>query len=533
MAMYNNGAPVQENITVLGGRHDGSRMYTPRGSVDLSGVNLPQLSPRASPRTVRAAWGGSEVPASPLIGRRQPSAQHGDPAAMMDAAQARVRSHSQSGLINAMNAAPPSPRPPRSHSHHDAGAAGPASMSSSQHHHHHHAPQQRVGGRGASTFRAHQVTRPQPPAARDAQDMYLLGAPEIDMVAGIRDELADAQNTIGQQAAEISRLQQQTDQDAYLSEACRSMERSYNMVKAQAMELEEERPSWQAEVDRLESQMQHVSAASAADAGRLQGQLDQAATDRAADAARFDAERRTSEDSFAKATRQLAEAAAAHQQVAKSRDALNLELEDQLVELGKARDENVSIAANATADAAAAAQTSSAIKASLDARITALEQEVKQAATRATTAESERDALKLVNEMQSGAQATALKEAGEQAAELRNLVQTRMETHAQEIAAAANSLQAVEATLAAVRASASGVAVAHAAETASKVAAAVADVSNGIKAAVEQASIALQSTAAAAADGKNAADVRGAVLDCLARNGGAGVDAVGGAGASA
>lgn len=32
LAMY-GGAPVQENITVLGGRHDGARIYTPRYAV--------------------------------------------------------------------------------------------------------------------------------------------------------------------------------------------------------------------------------------------------------------------------------------------------------------------------------------------------------------------------------------------------------------------------------------------------------------------------------------------------------------------
>eukprot|EP00729_Bicosta_minor_P003894 gene3894-9163_t len=528
--MY-GGAPVQENITVLGGRHDGARIYTPRGSVDLSGVNLPQLSPRASPRTVRAAW-GSEVQASPLIGRRQPAHQqhqHGDPPPpMMDVAPARARSHSQSGMINA----PPSPRPPRPQHHEAAGATMSSSASSSfqppppqqqQHHQHQHAPQHRVGGRGASTFRAHQLSRPQQPA-RDTQDMYLLGAPEIDMVAGIREELADAQTTIGQQAAEISRLQQQTDQDAYLSEACRSMERSYNMVKAQAMELEEERPSWQAEVDRLGSQVQQLTAASAAEAGRQQGQLEQAAADRAAEGSRFEAERRASEDALAKATQQLAEAAAAHQQVAKSRDALNLELEDRLVELGKARDENEAVAEQAKTDADAAEQVRIAEKASLDARIASLEQEVKQAASRATAAESERDALKLASEMQSSAQATALKEAGEQAAELRDLVETRVKTHAQEIAAAAASMQTAESAFAAARAAAAETAVAQAAETVSKVAAAAADASNGLKAAVEQASATLQKAIAAAAGSNMAAsDVRPAVLACLAV--GAGSDA--------
>lgn len=354
--------------------------------------------------------------------------------------------------------------------------------------------------------------------------MYLLGAPEIDMVAGIREELADAQTTIGQQAAEISRLQQQTDQDAYLSEACRSMERSYNMVKAQAMELEEERPSWQAEVDRLGSQVQQLTAASAAEAGRQQGQLEQAAADRAAEGSRFEAERRASEDALAKATQQLAEAAAAHQQVAKSRDALNLELEDRLVELGKARDENEAVAEQAKTDADAAEQVRIAEKASLDARIASLEQEVKQAASRATAAESERDALKLASEMQSSAQATALKEAGEQAAELRDLVETRVKTHAQEIAAAAASMQTAESAFAAARAAAAETAVAQAAETVSKVAAAAADASNGLKAAVEQASATLQKAIAAAAGSNMAAsDVRPAVLACLAV--GAGSDA--------
>ena len=356
--------------------------------------------------------------------------------------------------------------------------------------------------------------------------MYLLGAPEIDMVAAIRDELADAQNTIGQQAAEISRLQQQTDQDAYLSEACRSMERSYNMVKAQAMELEEERPVWQAEVDRLGSQVQKVSAASAADSERLQGQLEQAAAARAADAARFDAERRASEDAMAKAARQLAEAAAAHQQVAKSRDALNLEVEDQLVELRKAREENQSIAATAAAAAAAAAaaeHTSTASSVSLNARIASLEQEMKAALSRATAAESECGALKLATEMQSGAHATTLKEAGEQAAELRNLVQTKVERHAEEIAAAAANVHTAEAALAAERAAAADAAVASAAESTLHVATAASDASGRVKAVVEQASATLKgvtaaaaAAAAAAAGSKKPADIRVAVLECLA-----------------
>jgi chromosome segregation ATPase len=324
--------------------------------------------------------------------------------------------------------------------------------------------------------------------------MYLLGAPEIDMVAGLREELQEHVALVQQQAEEIDRLQKQTEHDAYLSEACRSMERSYNVVKAQAMELEEERPGWQAEVERLTAELQYsggAAAAAGADVDKLTAQLNVTNAAHLATNTSFEARLQASEAALAKATAQSTDANVAHHAAIKGRDALNLELEDRLVELERAKSEKSSLTVAVEQAANMAAQANVTIFA-LETKVKELEAAEVKNLTRAATAEATAETVTHAGLAKDAAQAVAMQDAANQAAELRALVETRVERQAQDLDTITVRATAAESQLVTVRAELAAVQEANRA--------AIADGAAAFRAAVQQVASAIKTAASSAAE---------------------------------
>lgn len=270
---------------------------------------------------------------------------------------------------------------------------------------------------------------------QEGHDQYLLGGPEIDLVARLRDECHMRDGLLKEQASEIDKLRAAVAQDQYLSEALRKMERSYNMVKAQAVELEEKQPAWQAEVDRLHGELRRYDAERSAEVDGLHAALRLAGA---------------REDDLAGRAEQLDEAQSALKNVAKSREKLSSELEDREVELERARRENRDLreAARVAKDEAQnRAEEVASLKTdreSLKARVEVLEPEVKDLAAKTQRLEASNSAAEARTAELLGAVTEAKQQLVAETALREAKLKTVVEEHAAALGTARDATAAAE-----------------------------------------------------------------------------------------
>lgn len=196
-------------------------------------------------------------------------------------------------------------------------------------------------------------------------EQYLLGAIEIDMVARLREEAQLKDRTISEQGVEISRLRAHIEQDMYLSETLRSVEASYNKVKANAISLEEERSALAVALAGSERARVEAGAAHAADADRMAAEADAKWNEvvRKRDQLANELEERQAELEHEKSAAASAEASFARQladlKQKLAQQAANLELSQAQAsaakeELAEATSQTKQTVASLTADVAAA-----------------------------------------------------------------------------------------------------------------------------------------------------------------------------------